>query len=73
MMLFHITVQLNRIEKKRGLFLGHLTFVITHTVYRYYRTAGFKYQIVDGIISRVEMKQNQELSILTIIKLKLFM
>lgn len=44
-------------REKRELFLGHLNFVITHTVYRYYRTAGFKYQIVDGIISRVEMKQ----------------
>ncbi len=40
-------------REKRELFLGHLNFVITHTVYRYYRTAGFKYQIVDGIISRV--------------------
>ena len=44
-------------REKRELFLGHLTFITNHTVYKYYRTAGFRYQVVNGIILRTLVKQ----------------
>jgi len=52
---YYCSIETNR--EKRELFLGHLTFITNHTVYKYYRTAGFRYQVVDGIILRTLVKQ----------------